>query len=478
MKVAVIGAGPAGMTAAYELSKQLGARVSRLDVFEKSDRVGGLSKSIDLWGQRVDLGPHRFFSHEPKINSLWLEVVGDQYEIVNRRTRIYYKKRLFSYPIKAFNALRGLGIFEAFRCLFSYLLERMFPTRDTSTFEGWVTSRFGRRLFTIFFKTYSEKLWGIPCSRLDSDFAAQRIKKLSLFQAIRKALFPGKENEHATLVERFAYPARGTGSVYEAMKLFVESRGGTVHLNAGVERVVTREDSVRSLRLENGSVLEYDHIVSTMPISLLVERLPEVPHFVRDQTKKLTFRNTILVYLRIENPDLFADQWLYIHDPSVRMGRVTNFRNWVPSIYGSSDSTILCLEYWCTFEDELWNLETEKMVSLASEEIVRTGLVLEDQVKEGEVVRLPRCYPVYFRGYREILEPVEKYLSGVSGLHVIGRYGAYKYNNQDHSILMGMRASENILENAGHDLWSINTDYEVYQESSVITETGLIIKPQ
>ena len=185
----MIGAGPAGMTAAYEISKQLGARVSVLEVFEKSDRVGGLSKSIELWDQRVDLGPHRFFSHDSKINALWLEVVQNRYDIVNRQTRIYYKKRFFDYPIRAFNALHGLGIFEAVRCFTSYLAERAFPTRDTSTFEGWVTSRFGKRLFTIFFKTYSEKLWGIPCTELDSDFAAQRIKKLSLFEAIKNALF-------------------------------------------------------------------------------------------------------------------------------------------------------------------------------------------------------------------------------------------------------------------------------------------------
>jgi protoporphyrinogen oxidase len=189
MRIAVIGAGPAGMTAAYELSKHLGSKISRLDVFEKGDRVGGLSRSIDLWEQRVDLGPHRFFSHDTKINALWLEVVRDRYVIVNRQTRIYYKKRFFAYPIRAFNALQGLGIFEALRCLFSYIFERMFPTRDTSSFEGWVTSRFGKRLYHIFFKTYSEKLWGIPCTRLDSDFAAQRIKKLSLYD--KKRTFPG-----------------------------------------------------------------------------------------------------------------------------------------------------------------------------------------------------------------------------------------------------------------------------------------------
>jgi len=473
MRIAVIGAGPAGMTAAYEISKELGKKVSVLEVYEKSDRVGGLSKSIDLWEQRVDLGPHRFFSHDRDINALWLEVVGQQYDIVNRQTRIYYKKRFFDYPIKAFNALEGLGIFEAVRCVLSYIGERLFPTRDTSTFEGWVISRFGKRLYSIFFKTYSEKLWGISCSDLDSDFAAQRIKKLSLFEAIKNALFTGKGNKHATLADQFAYPTGGTGAVYENMQKLIESRGGNVHLNAGVERVITDGSKARSLQMESGEIREFDHIISTMPISLLVERLPEVPAPIKELSRKLTFRNTILVYLRIDRSDLFTDQWLYIHEPSVEVGRVTNFRNWLPSIYGDSGASILCLEYWCYFDDPIWNQSPEQLIDTASREIVTTGLVKEGDVKDGHVVRLPRCYPVYFSGYSEVIKPVEAYLDTVEGLHVIGRYGAYKYNNQDHSILMGMRASENILENRAHNLWDINTDYEVYQESTVITKTGL-----
>jgi protoporphyrinogen oxidase len=473
MRIAVIGAGPAGMTAAYELSKKLEENISVLDIYEKSDRVGGLSKSIDLWDQRVDLGPHRFFSQDRDINELWLEVVGQNYDIVDRQTRIYYKKRFFDYPIKAFNALQGLGIIEAVRCVLSYMGERLVPTPDTSTFEGWVTSRFGKRLYTIFFKTYSEKLWGIPCTELDSDFAAQRIKKLSLFEAIKNALFQSKKNKHATLVDQFAYPTRGTGAVYEAMQVQMESRGAQVHVHTGVEKVITSAGKVSSIQLENGEIRSYDHVISTMPISILVERLPEVPLKIMELSKQLTFRNTILVYLKIDRSDLFTDQWLYVHDPSVEVGRVTNFRNWLPTLYGDSDSSILCLEYWCYFDDPIWNQNPDKLIDTATKEIVRTGLVRQGDVTEGEVVRLPRCYPVYFKGYSEVMKPVEEYLSSVQGLHVIGRYGAYKYNNQDHSILMGMRVSENILDGADHNLWAINTDYEVYQESSVITKTGL-----
>jgi protoporphyrinogen oxidase len=477
MKVAVIGAGPAGMTAAYQLSKALREGISVLEVYEKSDRVGGLSRSLDLWDQRVDLGPHRFFSHDPAINSLWLEVVRGEFGIVDRQTRIYYKKRFFDYPIKAFNALKGLGIFEAARCVLSYMSERLFPTKDTSTFEGWVTSRFGKRLYTIFFKTYSEKLWGIPCTELDSDFASQRIKKLSLFEAIKNALWSGKGNTHATLVDQFAYPNRGTGSVYESMKVQVESRGGRIYLETGVQQVLTREGKAYALVLEDGAEKQYDHIISTMPLSLLLERLPEIPADILSLARKLTFRNTILVYLKINRNNLFPDQWLYIHDPSIEVGRVTNFRNWLPTVYGNSASSILCLEYWCYFNDPLWKLDPDRLIEKAGREIVQTGLVREGEVADGSVVHLPRCYPVYFRGYREVMEPVEQYLNTIGGLHPIGRYGAYKYNNHDHSILMGMRVAENILDGTTHNLWSINTDYETYQESSVITETGLVTYP-
>jgi len=477
MKIAIIGAGPAGMTAAYELAKELGGALSGLDVYEKDEAVGGLSKTITLWDQKLDLGPHRFFSHNTSINELWLEVVKQRYEIVERQTRIYYNKRLFDYPIKAFNALNGLGIFEAARCVLSYMATRISPPRDTSNFEGWVSSRFGKRLYTIFFKTYSERLWGIPCTHLDSDFASQRIKKLSLFEAIKNALFPGKGNEHATLVDQFAYPLGGTGAVYEAMKSFIESKGGKVKTRTGVEKILSSKGTVCSIQLENGETIKYDQVISTMPLTQMVARLPEVPAEVLKQSGKLKFRNTILVYLKVDRIDLFTDQWLYIHDPSVSFGRVTNFRNWIPSIYGSSQASVLCMEYWCNFEDELWLMEPEEIIRIAKKEIVLAGLVPENMEMEGEVIRLPRCYPVYFRGYREILKPIQAYLDTISGLHVIGRYGAYKYNNQDHGILMGMRVAENITSQAGHRLWDINTDYDVYQESSVITKTGLVKKP-
>lgn len=472
MQIVVIGAGPAGLTAAYLLSKEIGKTVTQLDVYESADDVGGMCRSISLWKQKVDLGPHRFFSNDPRINELWLEVVGSDYALVDRTTRIFYNKKFFDYPIRIFNALQGLGVLEALRCLLSYIKQKIFPLKDTSSFESWVTQRFGKRLYTIFFKTYSEKLWGIPCSELDSDFASQRIKKLSLFEAIRNAV-GNKHNKHATLVEQFAYPLGGTGSVYRKMQGSITERGGRIHLNTPVKRVINYKNQKTSIELEDGSLLACDHVISSMPLTHLLERMSDIPETIRQNISELRFRSTILVYLNIDNHVLFRDQWVYIHDPEVEVGRITNFRSWIPELYGEEKNTILCLEYWCNTEDELWNTTDTALEQKAIEELQIIGLAKKNEISASSVYRIPLCYPVYFKNYSEKLRPVQQFLSDINSLHIIGRYGAYKYNNQDHSILMGMMAAENILKNAKHDLWEINTDYEVYQEEGSLHKTGL-----
>ena len=468
MKVAIIGAGPAGMTAGYELSK----KIKEVEVFDAAPNVGGMAKTIELWNQKVDIGPHRFFSSDTRINELWLEVVGKDYEMVDRLTRIYYNQKFFHYPIKGMDALKNLGIIEAARCMAYYGLEKINPTKDISTFEGWVTNRFGKRLYQIFFKTYTEKLWGIPCNVLDADFAAQRIKKFSLGEAVKTALF-GNSGKHKTLVDQFAYPHGGTGMVYERMANFVRSRGGEVKVSTPVHAVHTKNNKVKAVEFADGSIKEYDHVVSSMPITLLVSRLPEAPEKVKQAAASLKFRNTIIVYLNVNQKDLFPDNWLYIHSDKLKMGRLTNFRNWVPQLYGNENSTICALEYWCYDEDDFWSWDEQKLIELAKKELRETGLINKAEILDGYVYKIPKCYPVYSSGYQEKLKIVEDYLSSVENLHVIGRYGAFKYNNQDHSILMGMLAAENILENKNHNLWEINTDYENYQESSVITKTGL-----
>ena len=468
--VAVIGAGPAGLTAAYKLARK-GIKVK---VFEAGKSVGGMAKTIPLWGQLVDLGPHRFFSSDPRVNELWLEAVDRDYSMVSRLSRIYYRGTFFDYPLNAGNALRGLGFMEAARCVVSFMKVKLLPQSNESTFESWVSNRFGERLFSIFFKSYSEKLWGISCKELDSDFAAQRIKKLSLFQAMKSALPGTRGPKHKTLVDEFAYPHRGTGAVYEWLAREVASLGGEVILNTPVRSVrpPLGLGSKAMLELANGTELAFDHIVSTMPISVLVERMG-APDHIREHAKALKFRNTILVYLQVEGASPFPDQWIYVHSAELQTGRITNFRNWVPSITGGQPDTILCLEYWCYDLDDIWARDEALLVKLATEELYKTSLVPAGSVKAGKVVRLPKCYPVYTTGYRDHLAPIEQYLSRQHGLSVIGRYGAFKYNNQDHSILMGLLAAKHAVSVACHNLWAINTDDE-YQESSKITATGLI----
>ncbi len=470
MKVVVIGAGPAGITAAYELVKN-GIEV---EVFEAGPSPGGMARTIQLWNQRVDLGPHRFFSKDRRVNELWLEVVGSDYQIIDRLTRILYQRKFYDYPLSPLNAFKNIGLRESIICLSYYLKEVVSPTKQNGSFEAWVTHRFGKRLFEIFFEPYSEKLWGISCSELDSDFASQRIKKLSLFEAIWSAIVKNKHTKHRTLLEQFAYPSIGTGMVYERMAHFVENHGGRVYFKTQVERINVERYRASALDLIDGRTCDgYDHIISTMPISLLISRLKNVPQEVKDAAAGLRFRNTILVYLNVDATDLFPDQWIYVQSPEFRVGRVTNYRNWSPQLYGNEKSTILAMEYWCNEEDPLWGASEDNLVRLATDELKRMGFS-KGWILGGHIERIPRCYPVYRKGYRQKIKVIQAYLKTIQGLSVIGRYGSFKYNNQDHSILMGLQAAANIAKGEHNDLWSINTDYEDYQESFVITKMGLV----
>ena len=306
MKVAVIGAGPAGITAAYSLAKSN----PQVDVYEASAEVGGLAKTVELWGQKVDIGPHRFFSTDKRVNALWLEVVGTDYQMVDRLTRIYYKNKFYGYPIKIFNVLKNLGLIQAALCFFSYMRECVYPTRQDGSFETWVQRRFGKKLFNVFFKTYTEKLWGVKCSELDSDFASQRIKKLSLYEAIKNALIKDKANKHKTLVEQFAYPLEGTGIVYKRMADFVRASGNNVYLNTPVFRVIDNGRKVIGIELEDGTFKEYDYVISSMPYTLMVSRLQNVPPKIKSLANNLKYRNTIIVYLLVDSVTLFPDNWI------------------------------------------------------------------------------------------------------------------------------------------------------------------------
>lgn len=460
----IIGAGPAGLSCAVKLVDH----GTPVHVFEGSPHVGGLTRSLPLWGQTVDLGPHRFFSADRIVNEHWRRFVGDEFTWVNRLTRILYDGRLFRYPIEPLDAFRNLDLADVARSIASYGYRRARPIAAPTTFEEWVTNRFGSHLFALFFKTYSEKVWGIPCARLDADWAAQRIKKLSLTEAMRAALL-GNRGAHKTLVDQFAYPAGGAGIVYQRMAAHVRAKGGQVHLGAPVRQVLQDETGAAcGVELQDGARHLGRHVVSTMPLTLMVKGLREVPAAVQQACDRLTYRNTVLVYLEVDSDRLFPDNWIYVHAPEVQHGRITNFRNWSPSLSRGKPTTILCMEFWCFDRDEIWSRDDAEVGKQAVRELHQLALLPPGaRVLNTHVLRIHRSYPVYEVGYAEHLRGVRAWLEQVPGLLAIGRYGAFKYNNQDHSILMGLLAATEILTGTRQRLWDVNAD-STYQESAEV----------
>ncbi len=460
MKVGIIGAGPAGMSCAAVLA----AKGVEVEIYEADDQIGGLTKSFSLWGQRVDLGPHRFFCANDHVNYIWQRFTGKDYVMVDRQTRIFYRNRFFMYPVKAMNALKNLGFREAAECVLSYAKAQFRPTGNEKNFEEWVSRKFGYKLYSIFFKTYSERLWGMPCTELDADFARQRIKGLDLWEVIRDAFFGGGGQKHKTLLEQFAYPAMGAGEPYEKMADYIRRKGGRVFLSTPVKRIITRDREAYAVELESGEKREVDFVISTAPFSDMLSGIPELEDEIHTLAQSLEYRNTTLVYLRITEENIFKDNWLYIHEPKVNAGRITNFRNWSPYMTGGSKDTILALEYWSYDQDELWKMDDQQLIDLARKDIINTGLVKEEAVKDGYVVQLHRSYPVYRAGYNETMKKLQEAADSVKNVYFIGRNGSFKYNNQDHSVYMGILAAQNILlGRKKYDLWTVNTDAN-YQE--------------
>jgi len=464
VKIAVIGAGPAGLSCALELARK-GQDVT---VFEADTAVGGISRTISIWGMNVDYGPHRFFTMDKRVADFWIDTIRDDFILVDRLTRIFYKNKFFDYPLKPLNAFVGLGFIESLYCGFSYLKASIDPKKNEKSFADWVSNRFGQRLYEIFFKTYSEKLWGISCDELDADFAAQRIKGLNLYEAVKNALFKGKA-QHKTLVEQFAYPRHGAGEVYERIADRFAALGGSVRLGVSVERLVIKDGRVSGLDTSEG-FFACDEVVSTMPLTDIIEHTDAFSDAVKKSSRQLTYRNTTLVYLNIAQADIFKDNWIYVHANNLQTGRITNFRNWSPDMLHGKGEAILMLEYWSYDQDELWRMDDSALIDLARREITATGLVEGRAVGEGHVVRIHRSYPVYARGYETHLKVLQDAVDAVQGLTCIGRNGSFKYNNQDHSILMGLLAAENIADGARHDLWKINTDYDYQEGKSALNE--------
>ncbi len=464
--VVVIGAGPAGLTAAYELVQR---GVSPL-VLEQDAQVGGLARTVEYRGFRFDIGGHRFFTRVPIVLGLWRSVLGADFLKRPRLSRIYYRGRFFDYPLRPKNALFNLGVFNSVLVLLSYLWIKLFPVAPEVSFADWVTNRFGRRLYQMFFKTYTEKVWGIPCERIGAQWAAQRIKGLSLRTAIVKAIWPGqRDGKIKTLIDSFEYPRLGPGMMWEAFDRLVRAGGGRVTLGCRVTAILhdgSRVNAVETTRDGRTVVESASHVISTMPMRQLVHALaPAAPEEVRAAADRLSYRDFLTVALILDQRDVFPDNWIYVHDPRVRVGRIQNFKNWSPEMVPDPSQTCLGLEYFCHEGDGVWTMPDRDLVALAGRDLATIGLAQADRIVDGVVVRMRKAYPVYDEGYEAAIEIVKRYLERFDNLQLIGRNGMHKYNNQDHSMLTAILAVRNMFGER-HDLWAVNADEAYHEETS------------
>ncbi|MEL6163178.1 MAG: NAD(P)/FAD-dependent oxidoreductase [Cyanobacteria bacterium J06628_3] len=460
-QVVVIGAGPAGLTAAYHLVKN-GIKPI---VLEQSDKVGGISRTEKYKGYHFDIGGHRFFTKVQEVQDLWYEVLEDDFIKTPRMSRIYYQGKFFQYPLSAFDTLQKLGISESFMIIWSYLQAKRQPLPVEENLEQWVTNRFGERLYKTFFKTYTEKVWGIPCNQIQAEWAAQRIKGLSVKTAVLNALI-GK-NDTKTLIKEFDYPRLGPGMMWERFTEKIEAAGGEVHMNTkvlGMEREGQRITKVIAERDGNLIQFEADNFISSMPLNKLVQKMdPALPSHVLEAANGLKYRDFLIVSLIVDAPDLFPDNWIYIHSPEVKVGRIQNFKNWSAQMVPDSSKTCLGMEYFSNIGDSLWSKTDEELIELATKELETLGLAQGAVVEDGVVIRQPKAYPVYDRDYRQHLDVIQDYLQSFENLQTTGRNGMHRYNNQDHSMLTALLAAKNLLGEK-HDLWGVNTERSYHED--------------
>lgn len=465
--VTVIGAGPAGLTAAYELSRH-GITGT---IIEASDSVGGISRTVLRNGYRFDLGGHRFFTKVPEIEHLWDEMLGEPLLVRNRQSRIFFDGRFFDYPLRPANAMRNLGITKAARCVLSYAAARLYPAESPATYEAWIVNQFGRELFNTFFKSYTEKVWGIPCGQISADWAAQRVKGLNLGEAMRNAIFGTHKTRVVTsLVDRFRYPRLGPGQLWERCAELVQARGWDLRLTTAVVGASLQGGRVRSLTLRHAdgklSELATSQVVSSMPVRDLVRSLRNgTPPSVTEAAEQLRYRDFMTVSLVLDVPDLFSDNWIYIHSPDVRMGRIQNFKNWSPALVADPQTTCIGLEYFVQEGDATWNSPDARLIEMGHRELTQIGLA-RGRLIAGYVVRVSKAYPVYDVAYSSQLQPVTAWLKGIANLQCIGRNGQHRYNNQDHSMATALIAARNLLNDEWRDPWAVNQDAEYHERRS------------
>jgi protoporphyrinogen oxidase len=477
--VAVIGAGPAGLTLAYQLLKLSGPGVKVTVLEADPDHVGGISRTVRYKDCCFDIGGHRFFSKSQEVEDLWTELLPDDMLVRPRSSRILYRGKFFSYPLKAKEALFKLGVVESALCLLSYARMRMAPVKDPKNFEDWVSNQFGRRLFSIFFKTYTEKVWGMSCKEISADWAAQRIKGLTLGSVVRNALSReggGDDRRHVikTLVNTFRYPRKGPGMMWEACADKVIKLGGSIHMGRRVTRCEwDAEQGLWTVFSEgrNGEELRVRarHLVSSSALRDLARALsPPLSAGALGAAASLKYRDFITVVLVLKDRQLFEDNWIYIHDPGVKVGRIQNFKAWSPEMV--ADPSLCCygLEYFCFEGDGLWTSPDESLIQLGRSELEKIGLAERDDILDGCVVRQPKAYPVYDDDYTSHVATLRAELEErYPTLHLVGRNGMHKYNNQDHAMMTAMLSAQNILAGKRvYDVWQVNQDAEYHESGS------------
>ena len=457
--VVVLGAGPAGLTAGYLLAKQ-GKPVI---VLESTDQVGGIARTEVRDGYRFDLGGHRFFTKVQEVDDLWHEIMKEEFLRRPRQSRIYWNDKFLEYPLQGVDVIKKLGPIELVRCGLSYLWAAVKPKGKEETFEQWVSNRFGKRLYNHFFKTYTEKLWGVKADEIRAEWAAQRIKGLSFFSAAKAAFLGNKGDKIKSLISEFNYPRYGPGQMWEQMTSDILAQGGEVRLNAPVTKLVVSEGRVTEV-IAGGETLYPSHVISSLPLRTTVGiSSPEAPLDVRDAARGLRYREFLTVLLVIEGEDLFPDNWIYIHQPGVQVLRIQNFRSWSPWMVPNETDASIGMEYFCFEGDELWNMADDDLVAMAGQEIEKLKLAPADKVKFGFVARVHKAYPIYDELYAERVATIRGWLETISNITQVGRNGLHRYNNSDHSMLTAMRAVDNILLGTHHDIWSVNVE-SVYHE--------------
>ncbi len=469
--VVIIGAGPAGLAAGHELIRREKCPI----ILERDGIVGGISRTESYKDFHFDIGGHRFYTKNEEINRLWQEMLGADFLKVNRLSRLYYQGKFFNYPLRPTNALFNLGPVESLLVLISYCRARLSPQPQENSFEEWVVNRFGERLYRTFFKTYTEKVWGIPCKEIRADWAAQRIKGLSLLVAVTNALFGGQQAK--SLIEQFSYPRLGPGMMWQRFMDRIVAGGGKVMLHCEVSAILHDNSRITAVEYRNGGTageLNAEHFISSMPIPTLVQLFqPQPPAAVLQSGSRLAYRAFIIVVLIIDRQALFPDQWLYIHSPKVQVGRIQNFKNWSRSMVPDQSKTSIGMEYFCNENDSTWKRTDHELVEMATREMEEMGFGPASQVIDSYVVRQSHAYPVYDSTYKQNLLTIRNYLDNFSNLQTIGRSGMHRYNNMDHSMQTGILAAKNSC-GEHHDIWAVNEEKSYLEEDKAARETPIV----